>query len=65
MRYDFDREVNRKGTSCLKYDFALKRKGRDDLLPLWVADMDFALPQEVIEDLTQAVAALSANQINR
>ena len=48
-RYDFDKIVERKGTSSLKYDFAMKRAGREDLLPLWVADMDFALPEEVLE----------------
>ena len=43
-KYDFDRIIDRKNTSCLKYDFGMKRKGRTDLLPMWVADMDFALP---------------------
>ena len=52
-KYDFDRIYDRKGTSCLKWDFGLKRKGRGDLLPLWVADMDFKLPDEVIEDLVK------------
>ena len=49
-KYNFDEIINRRGTSCLKYDFGMKRKGRDDLLPLWVADMDFALPQEILDD---------------
>ena len=52
-KYDFDKIYDRKGTSCLKWDFGMKRKGRDDLLPLWVADMDFRLPDEVIEDLVK------------
>ena len=38
---DFDKVVNRKGTRCLKYDFAEKRGMPEDVLPLWVADMDF------------------------
>ena len=38
---DFDKVVNRKGTRCLKYDFAVKRGMPEDILPLWVADMDF------------------------
>lgn len=38
---DFDTIINRKGTSCLKYDFAVKRGYPEDVLPLWVADMDF------------------------
>lgn len=39
---DFDRVINRRGTDCLKYDFAVKRGMPEDVLPLWVADMDFA-----------------------
>ena len=38
-KYNFDEVIDRHGTDCLKYDFGMKRKGRDDLLPLWVADM--------------------------
>jgi len=38
---DFDRCIDRRGTSCLKYDFAKKRGMPEDVLPLWVADMDF------------------------
>lgn len=38
---NFDEIVNRKGTDCLKYDFARRRGMPEDVLPLWVADMDF------------------------
>ena len=38
---DFDRVIDRKNTYCLKYDFAKQRKMPEDVLPLWVADMDF------------------------
>ncbi len=38
---DFDRIINRKNTRCLKYDFAKRRGMPEDVLPLWVADMDF------------------------
>lgn len=51
--YNFDRIVDRKNTSSLKYDFGRERMGREDLLPLWVADMDFQLPDEVIKDITK------------
>ena len=37
---DFDRIIDRKNTRCLKYDFAVKRGMPEDVLPLWVADMD-------------------------
>lgn len=38
---DFDKIINRKNTDCLKYDFAKRRGIPEDILPLWVADMDF------------------------
>lgn len=40
---DFDTVIDRKGTNCLKYDFAVKRGMPADILPLWVADMDFRI----------------------
>ena len=55
MGYDFDAVHDRRGTDCEKYDAGMQLKGRDDLLPLWVADMDFALPDEVLDDLRAAV----------
>ena len=54
-KYNFDEIVDRKGTTCLKYDFAMKRKGREDLLPMWVADMDFKLPDEILEEFHKRV----------
>lgn len=56
MPYDFTHSPSRKGTNCLKYDAGPARKGRDDLLPLWVADMDLALPEEVLAPLHDAIA---------
>lgn len=38
---DFDTIIDRKNTDCLKYDFAKRRGMPEDVLPLWVADMDF------------------------
>ncbi|HIU64544.1 MAG TPA: pyridoxal phosphate-dependent aminotransferase [Candidatus Avacidaminococcus intestinavium] len=49
--YDFDKITNRKGTNCLKYDFALERGKPANILPFWVADMDFPVPEAVIEAL--------------
>lgn len=54
-KYDFDSVIDRRNTSSLKYDFCRERKGREDLLPLWVADMDFSLPSEVLNDITERV----------
>lgn len=47
--------ISRIGTDSLKFDFIQERKGRNDLLPLWVADMDFALPTEITTALAQRV----------
>ena len=38
---NFEQGVDRKGTRCLKYDFAVQRGRSADIHPLWVADMDF------------------------
>lgn len=48
---DFDRAVNRKNTRCIKYDFAAERGMPEDVLPLWVADMDFKTSSFVEEAL--------------
>lgn len=50
---DFDTVINRKGTSCLKYDFAAKRGYPEDVLPLWVADMDFRASSYVEDALVE------------
>jgi cystathionine beta-lyase len=49
MKYDFDRIIERKGTGALKYDALKERYGRDDLLPLWVADLDFETPNFITD----------------
>ena len=46
---DFDTVIDRRGTKCLKYDFAVQRHRPADVLPLWVADMDFKI-SSYIED---------------
>ena len=42
--YDFDTPIERRGTDSLKFDSAESSHRSSDLMPLWVADMDFALP---------------------
>ncbi|MDD3766870.1 MAG: pyridoxal phosphate-dependent aminotransferase [Eubacteriales bacterium] len=51
MKYDFDKVIDRRNTNSIKYDFAEKRGMPPDLLPLWVADMDFSAPKEVTDAL--------------
>lgn len=55
MTYDFDTVIERRGTDCIKYDQAEVRGKSPDLLPLWVADMDFALPPEILRPLHDRV----------
>lgn len=53
---DFDRVVNRKNTRSLKYDFAAERGYPEDVLPLWVADMDFktsSFVEDALAELTR------------
>ena len=56
MGFNFDKITDRKGTNCVKYDFAIERGMPENVLPLWVADMDFPTVPEVIEDLKKAVS---------
>lgn len=53
MRYDFDKIIDRRGTGALKTDALQERYGLEDLLPLWVADMDFETPPFIIKALQQ------------
>lgn len=48
-KYNFDEVINRKGTNSIKTDVLEERYGRSDLIPLWVADMDFMSPIEISE----------------
>ena len=47
--YDFDTPIDRHGTDCFKWDALPAMYGRDDLTPMWVADMDFRSPDFVID----------------
>ncbi|MDR1896226.1 MAG: PatB family C-S lyase [Prevotellaceae bacterium] len=53
MKYNFDEPINRKNTNCEKWDNCIERFGKADLLPLWVADMDFKTPDFIINALKQ------------
>jgi cystathionine beta-lyase len=55
VSFDFDRVISREGTSSVKYDARQATFGRADVMPLWVADMDFASPECVTEALVQRV----------
>ncbi|MCM3161116.1 pyridoxal phosphate-dependent aminotransferase [Metabacillus litoralis] len=47
----FDQVINRKKTDSVKWDYTKRIFGVEDVLPMWVADMDFPAPEEVIDAL--------------
>jgi cysteine-S-conjugate beta-lyase len=49
MKYNFDEIVDRSNTNCEKYDSREKIFGKEDLIPLWVADTDFKTPDFIVE----------------
>ena len=51
--YNFDEVIDRRNTDCLKYDFAVQRGRPKDVLPFWVADMDFSIAQEIEDALVK------------
>lgn len=51
MRYNFNEIIDRRNSDCLKYGVLQARWGRTDLLPLWVADMDFRTPPFIFDVL--------------
>lgn len=56
MKYDFDKVINRYNTSSVKWDEVQSVYGEKDLLPMWVADMDFPSPAPVIEAISEKAA---------
>lgn len=51
--YDFDRIIERRGTGAIKTDALKKVFGKEDLVPLWVADMDFETPDFIVNALKE------------
>ena len=51
MKYNFDEIIDRTGTSAYKVDLLKARYGSEDLLPLWVADMDFRTPDFILDSI--------------
>ena len=52
MKYNFDAVVDRKDNCAAKYDERVKKFGTDQVIPLWIADMDFKTAQPIIDALT-------------
>ncbi len=53
MKYDFDQVIDRSGNRAAKYDERMKKFGTEDVIPLWVADMDFRTAQPIIDACRQ------------
>lgn len=55
MKYNFDEIIDRSGTDALKWEALQPRWGRTDLLPLWVADMEFKTPSFVVDAVRKRI----------
>jgi cystathionine beta-lyase len=55
MKWNFEEPVPREGTDCIKYDLRQETFGRADIIPMWVADMDFRTPSFITEKLRERV----------
>jgi len=56
MKFNFDEIIPREGTDCVKYDLREVIFGKPDVIPMWVADMDFAVPPFVQEAVAKRAA---------
>ena len=55
MKWNFDETIPREGTNCIKYDLRQDTFGRGDIIPMWVADMDFRTPSFITEKIRERV----------
>ena len=55
MIYNFDEVIDRSGNHSAKYNERMKKFGTTDVIPLWIADMDFRTAQPIIEDRKSVV----------
>lgn len=55
MKFNFDHPINRRGTNCVKWDVADRDFQGTDLLPMWIADMDFATAPAITEEMHKRV----------
>jgi len=51
--WNFDEIINREGTDCIKYDWRSNVFGKADVIPMWVADMDFRTPSFITDAITE------------
>lgn len=53
MKYNFDEIINRENTASVKYDLRKEVFGKEDVIPMWVADMDFRTPDFIINAIKE------------
>jgi len=53
MKYDFNTLIDRRDTDCVKYDLRAKLFGKADVLPMWVADMDFPVADFILDAIAE------------
>ena len=51
MKYDFDQVLSRQNTDCVKWDAVKTIFGNDEVIPMWVADMDFPAAKPIVDTL--------------
>jgi len=56
MSWDFDVPIPREGTDCIKYDLREETFGRRNVIPMWVADMDFRTPGFIVDKLRERLS---------
>ncbi len=54
-KVDFDEMVNRRGSDSVKHNNLIEKFGTEDIIPMWVADMDFKSPKEIVDALKKRV----------
>jgi cystathionine beta-lyase len=56
MSWNFDEAIPREGSDCIKYDLREEIFGRKNIIPMWVADMDFRTPDFIVSKLRDRVS---------
>ncbi len=56
MKYNFDETINRNATDCVKWDIRKQIFGESEVLPMWVADMDFKTPDFIVEAMKKRMS---------
>ena len=55
-KYNFDEQINRENTDSIKYDFRKNYFGTNEVIPMWVADMDFRTPDFILDAVKKRAA---------